>query len=293
MSSALRKQISKKKGVQRGKFCPEVGGGMMPTMAPGSLGSDQGKITHIMPSGDIRKVPGQNFLVLSYATPDGTTKVRSPRGMVMKFSGAFPDEKSAGEHAANIRNAEPRFDVFVVDMYIWGMVPLPEDEKPFVTRKYADEMLTRIVSGLQTSMEQGKKEMTERKERDHKKAEDAMRRATGRPDYEMPEKSDLLLKYEDEVKEKRAAAMASAAAGQEPTKMIMHSEQDVMNVIMQYCIERVGCVVDAGTGADFMKFFVEKSIERDAQMIRAMDREKPDEDPKNMPSRDEFRSMPA
>jgi len=146
-STALKKQLQKK----RGKFCPEVGGG--------SVGTAQGKVTHIMPTGDIRRVPGQNFLVFSYATPDGATKVRSPRGMVMKFSGAFPDEKRAGEHAELIRNEDPRFDVFVIDMYKWGMVPLPEDEKPFVTRRYADEMLTRIVSGLQNSMEQGKKEM--------------------------------------------------------------------------------------------------------------------------------------
>jgi len=152
MSTALQKQIKKK----RGKFCPEVGGG---SLCPMGADGVQGKVTHIMPAGDIRRVPGQNYMVLSYATPDGTTKVRSPRGMVMKFSGAFSDEKKAGEHAQDIRNEDPRFDVFVVDMYKWGMVPLPEEEKPFVTRKYADEMLTRIVSGLQTSMEQGKREM--------------------------------------------------------------------------------------------------------------------------------------
>ena len=123
-----------------------------------------------------------------------------------------------------------------------------------------------------------------------------MRRATGRPDYEMPEKSDLLLKYEDEVKEKRAAAMAAAAAEGESetsTSKIMHSEQDIMNILMQFCIERVGRVIDAGTGADLMKYFVEKSIERDAQMIRAQDREKPDEDPKNMPSREEIEKRMA
>ena len=281
MSTALNKQLRKK----RGKFCPEVGGGAM---------GGSGKVTHIMPSGDIRRIPGQNFLVFSYATPDGTTKVRSPRGMVMKFSGAFPDEKRAGEHAEMIRNEDPRFDVFVIDMYKWGMVPLPEDEKPFVTRKYADEMLTRIVSGLQNSMEQGKKEMEERKERDRKRAEDAMRKATGRPDYEMPEKSDVLLGYEDEVKEKRAAASKEAEEAGEPcSARIMHSEQDIMNILMQYCIDRSGCVIDSGTGADLMKFFIEKSIERDAQMMRAVERERPDEDPKNMPSADEVKRQLA
>lgn len=134
----------------------------------------------------------------------------------------------------------------------------------------------------------------ERKERDRKRAEDAMRRATGRPDYEMPEKSDVLLGYEDEVKEKRAAATAEAeSAGENSASRIMHSEQDIMNVLMQYCIERSGRVIDAGTGADLMKFFIEKSIERDAQMMRAVEREKPDEDPKNLPSADEAKKQMA
>ncbi|MDR3543376.1 MAG: hypothetical protein P4L69_20805 [Desulfosporosinus sp.] len=277
----MEKQVKKK----RAKICPEVCAGSS------GIAETGGEIIHVIPKGDIRKVDGQNFLVLSYATPDGTTRVRSPRGMVLKFSGAFEDEDTAGGHAQDIRNEDPRFDVFVVEMYKWGMVPLPEDEKPFVTRKYADEMLTRIVAGLQNSMEQGKKEMEERKERDRAKAEEAMRRAKGDPDYKMPEKSDLLIKYEDEVKAQRAAA--AAKEGQASSAKIMHSEEDVMNVLMQYCVENVGHVIDAGTGADLMKYFIEKSILHQAQMIQAKDREKPDEDPKNMPSREEVEKQMA
>ena len=248
---AYQEQVKKK----RARLCP----------APHAGGS----VTHIMPTGDIRKVKDQNFLVLSYATPDGTTRVTSPRGMVFKFSGAFATEKEAGAHAELIRNEDPRFDIYVVDMYQWGMVPLPEDEKPFVTRKYADSMLTRIVSGLQNSMEQGKKEMEERKERDRKKAEQAMRIATKNPNYKMPEKSDVLLKYEEKIKKEREA---------DETKK-MHSEQDLANIAMNYFVERVGRVIDAGTGADFMKFFVERSIQQDVLVMQAKDSEKPDSNP--------------
>lgn len=144
----LDKQLKKK----RGKFGPISAG----VEAGGAAG---GRSTHIIPKGDIRRVPKQNYLVLSYATPDGTTVVRSPRGMVMKFSGAFDTLPEAEKHAEAIRNEDPRFNVFVVDLYKWGVVPLPKDEEPFISRKYADEMLTRIVGGLQASMEQGKKEM--------------------------------------------------------------------------------------------------------------------------------------
>lgn len=270
----LDKQLKKK----RGKFCP-VSSGVDGTVMGG-------KSSHIIPKGDIRRVPKQNFLVLSYATPDGTTIVRSPRGMVMKFSGCFDTQPEAEKHAEAIRNEDPRFNVFVVDLYKWGIVPLPKDEEPFVSRKYADEMLSRIVGGLQTSMEQGKKEMEERKENDRKKAEEAMRTALKDPNYVMPEKSELLIKYEEEARQEREREIAAAAA-EDRKPVIAYNEADVMNILMEYCVDRSGSVIDSGTGADMMKYFIEKAIERRAQMIRATDREKEDENPTAMPSHDE------
>ena len=268
----LGKQLCKK----RGKFGPVSAG---PHVA-----SD--KTTHIIPKGDVRKVPKQNYLVLSYATPDGTTVVRSPRGMVMKFSGCFDTLPDAEKHAEAIRNEDPRFSVFVVDLYKWGMVPLPKDEEPFVSRKYADEMLTRIVGGLQTSMEQGKKEMDERKESDRRKAEDAMRAAIKDPNYVMPKKSDLLIKYEEEARQERERELA-AAKEENRLPDIVYSEPDVMNILMEYCVDRAGQTIDSGTGADMMKYFIEKAIERKAQMTRAVDRQKEDENPSDNPTHDE------
>ena len=277
MSTAPKSHLEKQVAKKRGRLCPVA-------CAGGTAG--KGNAVHIMPGDDVRRVPGQNWLVLSYATPDGTTRVVSPRGMVMKFSGCFDKPEQADAHAEQIRNEDPRFDVYVVKLYTWGMVPLPDDEKPFIRREYADKMLTRIVSGLQNSMEQGKKEMEERKERDRKRAEEAMRRATKNPDYVMPEKSDLLIEYEDKARKVREDEKTTAAEeGRAP--QLMHSEQDIMDILMRFCVDRAGRVIDAGTGADLMKYFIEKTIERDAQLMRAQEREKPDEDPKNLPSHDE------
>jgi hypothetical protein len=274
MSSYCEKQLKKK----RGKLCPEVGAGSLfpPTVDENGV---RKAAPHIMPKGDVRRVPGQNFIVYSYATPDGTTAVRSPRGMVIKFSGCFDKVEDACKHAKDIAAEDTRFDVFVSEMYEWGTVYLPKDEAPFVRRKYADEMLTRIVSGLQDSMEQGKREMDERKERDRRRAEEAMRAAKHDPDYVMPEKSDMLKEYEKKVEEERSKAVAERGE-----YALVHTEQDISNIAMQFFVQNAGAVIDAGTGAAFMKYFIEKTVEREAQLARARDHEKPDTDPKNIPA---------
>jgi hypothetical protein len=277
MADTLEKQLVKKR---RSKFAPTVATGSLVGSAAG------GTTTHIMPGDDVRRVPGQNFLVLSYATPDGTTKVVSPNGMVQKYSGAFATEKDAEAHAQAIRNEDPRFDVFVVDMYKWGFVPLPQDEKPFIRKQYADQMLTRIVGGLQQSMEQGKKEMDERKARDRAKAEAAMQKVKGK-DYKMPEKSKLQLEYEERARQAREEEERAAKEGNRESN-ISYAEKDLVEIVMAYCVERCGTVVDSGTGADMMKFIIAKSIERQALMKKATDREREEDNPNNAPSRDEI-----
>lgn len=270
MSTVYEKQIKKK----RAKFAPiNVG---TPTA---TATNSEAEVKHIIPTGDIRKVKGQNFLVLSYACPDGVTRVRSPKGLVMKFSGTFPDRELAEEHANLIRNEDPRFDVFVVDLYVWGQVPLPNEDKPFISSHYTDEMLTRIVGGLQRSMTQGKKEQEERKARDRKKAEDAMRRVKGN-DYKMPEKSKLVERYESDVLKDREEEAKKAAEEKRPLK-IMYSEEMLMNAVMSFCIEHNGRVVDATMGSEFMKYIIKHSIEREAEARRVHDREigKEDEHP--------------
>ena len=130
----------------------------------------------------------QNFLVLSYVSEDDSTRVRSPKGLLMKFSGTFDLLEDAKEHAERVRNENTLFDVLVVDLYRWGCVPLPDEERAFVSREYTDPLLTRAIAGIQQRMIQGKEEMQMRKEHDREKALARMRKERG-PDYVMPEKS--------------------------------------------------------------------------------------------------------
>jgi len=284
---------------------------------------------HIIPEGDVNKVRGQKYLVLSYVTPDGSTKVRSLQGLLFKFSGCFPDQASAERQMELIRNEDPRFDVTVVEMYIWGQVPLPDNEKPFVPRRYANEMLTRVVSGLQNSMAQGKKEMDERRTRDRAKAEAAMRKLKGK-DYKMPEKSEITVQHEERIRKEREAEAAAAASenrshmtfyslhsieqallaycdanADKPvgravadgirevltTKFSVHRERntdaDVADSVMRYCVDNLGKPIDVTTGTGIMKFLAENSVEREARLRLAEERERPDEDPSKLPSREE------
>lgn len=276
--ASFEKQITKK----RSKFNPDVGLGASPAS----------KVTYIMPTGDVRKVPGQNFLVMSYACPDGITRVRSPKGMVQKFSGTFATQTEANSHAEAIRNEDPRFDVFVVDLYKWGQVPLPEEERPFISSQYTDDMLTRIVSGLQRSMAQGKREMEERKARDRSKAEAAMQKVKGK-DYKMPEKSAVLERHEAQLRKEREEEIKKAKEESRASRL-SYSEDVIMNAVMQFCIDRSGAVIEPSTGSDFMKYLVEKVITSEAEMRRAREREigRQDENPANFPSADELKKPP-
>jgi hypothetical protein len=256
-SSLLQQQIEKKR-ISRGKLTAVPGG------TPGAK--------HIAPGEDIRRVPNQRYIVFSYVTPDGSTRVRCPDGFMMKFSGAFHEEKEAWDHAEAIRNEDNRFDVNVADMYKWGRVPLPETQKPFVKRVYSDEIMTKLISGMQTTMVQGRKEVEERKAKARAKAEEAMKEKMG-PDYKMPEKSKELLDFEEEVRRERDAQDVLARA-QGKVSCRSYAEKDIADIVTTFFIDHAGETIEVETGPIFMRNLIEKLIEREAKLLRATKKER-------------------
>lgn len=218
-------------------------------------------------AGDVHKVPGQNFTVLSYLTPDGTTKVRSIRSFLFKFSGSFNTEAEAREHAKIIRNENPMFNVDVVDMYKWGAIPPPDDERPFIDTEYVNPMLTRITSRIATEMSQGKREMDERKLRDRKKAEEMMRKVRG-PDYQMPEKSAELKAKEDMLRKQRDEEEQKAREELRDSE-VKYTISQISDLIMEWCLENKQDLVSVGSS--ITRFVAEKSLERHAQLERALE----------------------
>ena len=236
----------------------------------------------MVPDGDVHRHPHQNFAVLSYCTADGSTRVKSVKDLAMKFGPGFETEEEAGTWAQIIRDEDPRFDVKVVDMYEWGTVPLPEDQRPFVKSIYANEILSRSMSGLQRSMIKGKKEIEERKTREMAAAERAMQKVRGK-DYKMADKSTELLAMEKKVADERAATKPDdfEVIGSCDVKFSM---AEMTELIMEFCKDHDGEAIDPMTAAMMSKFIARKSIEIEAQIRRARAAEFHEEDPRLIPT---------
>jgi hypothetical protein len=248
----------------------------------------------MIPDGDIHRKPDQNFLVLSYCTADGATRVKSVKDLAMKFSPTFDTLDEAEKWAQIIRDENPIFDVEVVDLYEWGTVPLPDDQRPFVKSVYANEILTRAMSGLQRSMVRGKKEMDDRKTREMAAAEKAMQKVKGK-DYKMPEKSADLKAMEERIMKEReqkeralTATSAAASADFVGSNEVTFTLNQITEIIMQYCKEHNGETIDCITGASMNQFISKRSLEIEAQIRRARASEFKEEDPRNIPTAQEL-----
>jgi hypothetical protein len=244
---------------------------------------DEKKYTgkYVSAAGDIARPKNheQNYLVVSYVTPDGSTIVKSIRGICFKFSGTFRLLEEAKAHAKCIRDENSMFDVFVVDLYVWGVIPLPDEDRPFICSEYSDPLLTQAMAGIQSSMSQGKKEMDERKARDRAKAERHMQISRGK-DYVMPEKSADILALEQKIKDERKAEEELAAAECRESEILFTMTQ-VSNIIMLFCMDNNGknVNIDSVHASNITRYFASKSIELEAQARRAKASEVKGEEP--------------
>lgn len=243
----------------------------------------------MIPDGDVHRKPDQNFLVLSYCTADGATRVKSVKDLAMKFSCAFDTLEEAEHWAQTIRDENPIFDVKVVDLYEWGTVPLPDDQRPFVRSVYANEILTRAIGGLQRSMVRGKKDMDDRKAREMAAAEKAMQKVKGK-DYKMPEKSAELRAIEERIRkerEQKERALTESSPA-DCSNEVKFSLNQITELVMMFCKEHSGETVDIITGAAMTQFIAQRSLEIEAQIRRAKASEFAEEDPRLIPTAQEL-----
>ena len=209
----------------------------------GALASSQNGDDFLLPKDDVARVPGQNYLVFSYAAPEGS-RLRCNK-VAVKFSGVFDTEEHAREHAKIINAEDTRLDVHICRMYTWGTIPMPEDIKPFIEKEYTDKFLTRVMKGQQESLMQSKKEMEERMARDRAKAEEEVRKKYG-PDYVMAKKSDTVREYEKESMER-----------EERAEKMKFTQRDLMDSFAKY-IQASGGKIDPEVAGDFMRFIEAK-----------------------------------
>lgn len=212
------------------------------TVAGENVGVDK---EFILPRPDVNRVPGQNWYVLTYCAPEGSP-VRC-RDIAVKVSGCCNTPEEANKIAEIIRNEDDRFDVWVVGMYNWIKVPIPDEVKSSMQVEYPDKMLTRIMRGQQKATTQQRKEMEERMARDRAKAEAAMRKKMG-ADYKMPEKAEVVKQYEHENLER-----------EERAETMNFSQRDLIEGFAKFISSAPGAM-DPRAAGEFLRFMEAKKM---------------------------------
>ena len=91
---------------------------------------------------DMTKVNGQNYALISIVSP--TTNQKYDKCAV-KIKGCFSTMDDARAWAKKLQDEDDSFDIYVVDMYSWLLIPPEMDKIDDVT--YRDDMLNSIIRG--------------------------------------------------------------------------------------------------------------------------------------------------
>ena len=108
---------------------------------------------------DYTTVPGQIYACLSIVGPDAPQKNDK---FGIKIRGAFANRDEAVNHAKRLQKEDPTFDIYVVDMYKWLLIP--PDSAKIEDVHYTNEKLEEIMSGYKENQAQAARMFQERKQ---------------------------------------------------------------------------------------------------------------------------------
>jgi hypothetical protein len=109
---------------------------------------------------DYTTVPGQLYACLSVVGPEAPQKCDK---FGIKIRGCFANRDEAANHAKRLQKEDSTFDIYVVDMYKWLLIP-PDNTK-IEDVHYNDQKLEEIMSGYRENQAQAAK-MFEGRKRD-------------------------------------------------------------------------------------------------------------------------------
>jgi hypothetical protein len=107
---------------------------------------------------DYTTVPGQLFACLSIVGP--TTPQKTDK-FGIKIRGTFNTRDEAGKHAKRLQKEDATFDIYVVDMYKWLLIP--PDPAMIEDSHYNDDKLEELMSGYKENQAMAAKMFGERK----------------------------------------------------------------------------------------------------------------------------------
>jgi protease II len=108
---------------------------------------------------DYTTVPGQVFACLSIVGPEAPQKNDK---FGIKIRGAFATRDEAANHAKRLQKEDTTFDIYVVDMYKWLLIP--PDSSKIDDVHYNNEKLEEIMSGYKDNQAQAARMFNERKQ---------------------------------------------------------------------------------------------------------------------------------
>ena len=108
---------------------------------------------------DYTTVPGQVFACLSVIGPEAPQKNDK---FGIKIRGTFATRDEAANHAKRLQREDPTFDIYVVDMYKWLLIP--PDPTKIEDVHYTNEKLEEIMVGYKENQAQAARLFNERKE---------------------------------------------------------------------------------------------------------------------------------
>jgi len=109
---------------------------------------------------DYITVPGQAFACVSFVGPDQPQKNEL---LGMKIRGCFSTRDEAASHAKRLQKEDATFDIYVVDMYKWLLIPPNRDDIDNV--HYANDKLEEIMTKYKENQAQAAS-MFEKRKRD-------------------------------------------------------------------------------------------------------------------------------
>ena len=98
------------------------------------------------------RVPNQNYALISIVSPQNPHQ-RCDKCCV-KIRGVFETLESANSHANKIAKVDPSFDVMVVSLYEWLMIPPDMDR--IADKQYTDDQLNGLISEYRKNQERTK-----------------------------------------------------------------------------------------------------------------------------------------
>ena len=107
---------------------------------------------------DYTTVPGQLYACLSVVGPEAPQKNDK---FGIKIRGAFASRDEAASHAKRLQKEDSTFDIYVVDMYKWLLIP--PDASKIDDVHYQNEKLEEIMSGYRENQAEATRLFNERK----------------------------------------------------------------------------------------------------------------------------------